>query len=134
MRSLVLVLLVVLSSCATISVPQDNGFYLGECAVTSGGYVAQLTLDRYEGHAVALQLVTDNAIEIHDLILFASDGQGEDLVSSLTLSPGSSGRVVPLRGWRRHVRAIQFAYVPLGTWTTQQAVIKVYALGRDDLE
>ena len=134
MRFLVLLLLVVLSSCATIAAPPEAGFYLGECVVPAGGQVASVTLDGYEGRAVALQLVADNAIELHDVILFASDGEGENLASSLTLSPSSPGQMIPLRGWRRHVRAIQFAYVPLGTWTTPQAVIKVYALGRNDVE
>jgi hypothetical protein len=124
--------LAILSSCTTTAGPQDKGFFLGQHDIDLSTQMARIVLDRYEGHLVAIQIVTDNDIVLHDLVIVYSNGEWESEGSDLTFSQGSRSRVITLHGWRPHIRAIQFAYSPLGEWTTGQTAVQVYGLGRND--
>src|SRR5208282_3243704 len=123
---------VVLTSCATTEGPQDKGFFLGQCDVDLTGQVARIVFDRYEGHAVAIQLVADNDIEIDHLAIIFSNGDWQSFDSNLTFTQGIRSKVITLYGWRRHVRAIQFAYRAIGNWTNGPTAVQVYGLGRGD--
>jgi hypothetical protein len=121
-------LAVFLASCMSVSPPSQR-VLLGERMVAFKADHDVVEVGRYEGTFRSLVVsVEKNDVELFNLVVVFGNGDREKFDTRLVFREGSRSRVLQFAGGQRRIRAIEFTYKTVGTWTDGRAHVLVYGV------
>ena len=117
----------VLFACASGPRIPADAVLLGERTVPFLGDHDVLQVGTTEGWFRSLFIVVrDNDIQLYDVVVTYGNGEREHFDTRLDFSADSRSRSLDLKGGKRMIKTVAFAYRTVGSWLEGRATVQVY--------